>query len=53
MGKGGDGLKAPRGTRDFYPEDMRRRNWLFDQFRRSAHAFGFEEVDLLFGIWGE
>lgn len=44
-GKGGDGLKAPRGTRDFYPDDMRRRNWLFDQFRRSAHAFGFEEVD--------
>ena len=44
-GKGGDGLKAPRGTRDFYPDDMRRRNWLFDQFRRTAHAFGFEEVD--------
>lgn len=44
-GKGGDGLSAPRGTRDFYPDDMRRRNWLFAQFRRTAHAFGFEEVD--------
>jgi histidyl-tRNA synthetase len=24
---------------------MRRRNWLFGQFRETAHAFGFEEVD--------
>lgn len=38
-------LQAPRGTRDFYPEDMRRRNWLFAQFRKTAAAFGFEEVD--------
>ena len=44
-GKGGDALKPPRGTRDFYPDDMRRRNWLFDRFRTTAHAFGFEEVD--------
>jgi len=38
-------LQAPRGTRDFYPEDMRRRNWLFDRFRQTAAGFGFEEVD--------
>jgi len=44
-GKSSGGLQAPRGTRDFYPEDMRRRNWLFGQFRETAHAFGFEEVD--------
>jgi histidyl-tRNA synthetase len=44
-GKGGDALKPPRGTRDFYPDDMRRRSWLFDRFRTTAHAFGFEEVD--------
>ena len=44
-GKGGDALQPPRGTRDFYPEEMRRRNWLFDRFRRTALAFGFEEVD--------
>lgn len=41
----GHGLQAPRGTRDFYPDDMRRRNWLFDCFRRTATQFGFEEVD--------
>jgi histidyl-tRNA synthetase len=38
-------LQSPRGTRDFYPDDMRRRNWLFDHFRRTASRFGFEEVD--------
>jgi histidyl-tRNA synthetase len=37
--------QAPRGTRDFYPEDLRLRAWLFDHFRAVAHAFGFEEVD--------
>ena len=41
----GQELQAPRGTRDFYPDDMRRRNWLFDHFRQIATRFGFEEVD--------
>ena len=38
-------LQAPRGTRDFYPEDLRRRDWLFGHFRAVAGAFAFEEVD--------
>ncbi len=38
-------LQAPRGTRDFYPEDMRFRSWLFDHFRAVARAFAFEEID--------
>jgi histidyl-tRNA synthetase len=38
-------LQPPRGTRDFYPEDMRRRSWLFGLFRETAARFGFEEVD--------
>jgi len=38
-------LQPPRGTRDFYPEDFRRRAWLFDHFRRVAQGFGFEEMD--------
>ena len=37
--------QPPRGTRDFYPDEMRRRSWLFDQFRQTARRFGFEEVD--------
>ncbi|MBU0755655.1 MAG: histidine--tRNA ligase [Planctomycetes bacterium] len=35
----------PRGMRDFYPEDMQRRNWLFDRWRGAARAHGFEEYD--------
>ena len=38
-------LKAPRGTRDFYPEDHRLREWLFDHFREVSRTFGFEGVD--------
>jgi histidyl-tRNA synthetase len=35
----------PRGTRDFYPEDMRMRNWLFGIWRETALRYGFEEYD--------
>jgi len=38
-------LNPPRGTRDFYPPDMRLRSWLFGHFRRVAGQFGFEEYD--------
>ncbi|HJL71132.1 MAG TPA: histidine--tRNA ligase [Candidatus Poseidoniia archaeon] len=34
-----------RGTRDFYPEDMRLRNWLFDNFTNASLLHGFEEYD--------
>ncbi len=37
--------KGVRGTRDFYPEDMRLRNWLFDNFVYSSLLHGFEEYD--------
>jgi histidyl-tRNA synthetase len=38
-------LQPPRGTRDFYPEEYRRRAWLFGHFRQIAERFAFEEVD--------
>jgi histidyl-tRNA synthetase len=38
-------LQSVRGTRDFFPEDLRLRNWLFDQWRAVASSFGFEEYD--------
>lgn len=38
-------LTPPRGTRDFYPEALRRRKRLFDVFREVSRRFGFEEVD--------
>ncbi|KAF8675212.1 hypothetical protein HU200_047879 [Digitaria exilis] len=44
----GDGVvdvNPPRGTRDFPPEEMRLRTWLFDQFREVSRLMAFEEVD--------
>ncbi|KAI8474258.1 MAG: hypothetical protein J3K34DRAFT_408702 [Monoraphidium minutum] len=36
----------PRGTRDFAPEDMRLRNWLFGHWAAVATSFGFEQFDV-------
>jgi len=38
-------LNPPRGTRDFYPEDMALRNWLFGKWREVATLHGFDEYD--------
>ena len=38
-------LQSVKGTRDFYPDEMRLRNWLFDIWRETARSFGFEEYD--------
>ena len=38
-------LLPPMGTRDFFPADMRFRNYLFGKFREAGLAFGFEEYD--------
>ena len=38
-------LSPPRGTRDFYPDEMRLRAWLHGRFREVARRFGFEEYD--------
>jgi len=38
-------VNPPRGTRDFMPEDMRLRSWLFGHFRQVSLQFGFEEFD--------
>ena len=35
--------QAVKGTRDFYPDEMRVRNWLFDTWRRVALRNGFEQ----------
>lgn len=38
-------VNPPKGTRDFPPEDMRLRSWLFYNFREVSRLCGFEEVD--------
>lgn len=38
-------FQAPRGTRDYYPQDAAWRNHLLDAWRRVSIRNGFEEVD--------
>ena len=38
-------LQPVKGTRDFYPEEFRQRNWLFEIWRETSRQFGFEEYD--------
>ena len=35
----------PKGTRDFYPPDMRLQTWLFNHWRDVAALYGFSEYD--------
>lgn len=34
-----------KGTRDFYPEDMHFRNWMFSVMREVVLSFGYQEYD--------
>ena len=38
-------FQAVKGTRDFYPDAMRVRNWITDAWRRVSLRNGFEEYD--------
>ncbi|TGK03110.1 histidine--tRNA ligase [Leptospira langatensis] len=34
-----------KGTRDFYPDEMRFRNWMFSVMRETVQSFGYQEYD--------
>lgn len=34
-----------KGTRDFYPDDMRKQRWMFGKMRETVQAYGYEEYD--------
>lgn len=38
-------IQAVKGTREFYPEQMALRNFIFDKVRSAAQAFGYQEWD--------
>lgn len=40
-----DRIQTPKGTRDFYPADMRVQNHLFDGWRAACRGFGYEEYE--------
>jgi len=39
------GTQPYKGARDFYPEDMLIRNYIFDIWRKICKSYGFEEYD--------
>jgi histidyl-tRNA synthetase len=38
-------IQIVKGTRDFYPEQMALRNWLYANMRAASQAFGYQEYD--------
>ena len=38
-------IKTVKGTREFYPEEMALRNYLYDKVRSASQAFGYQEYD--------
>lgn len=41
-------IQAVKGTRDFYPEDMAFRTWLYSTIRHVSESFGYQEYDAPF-----
>lgn len=38
-----DVIQAVKGTRDYYPEEMAVRRWLYDNIRQVSESFGYQE----------
>jgi len=38
-------VQSPKGTRDFYPEDMAFQQYIFDSWRKTCRKYGFEQYE--------
>ncbi len=38
-------IQSVKGTREFYPEEMALRNWLYSKIRQVSQSFGYQEYD--------
>ncbi|HWQ05507.1 MAG TPA: histidine--tRNA ligase [Longilinea sp.] len=38
-------IQSVKGTRDFYPEDMAIRSWLYSAIKEVSESFGYQEYD--------
>ncbi|HSF81410.1 MAG TPA: histidine--tRNA ligase [Anaerolineales bacterium] len=38
-------IQSVKGTRDFYPEEMAARSWLYDKVRNVSESFGYQEYE--------
>jgi histidyl-tRNA synthetase len=43
-----DTIPTVKGMREFYPEDLARRNYIYDLARRASEQFGYQEWDAPF-----
>lgn len=41
-------IQAVKGTREFYPEQMALRNFIYDKVRKASQAFGYQEWEAPF-----
>lgn len=40
-----ESIKSVKGTRDYYPEEMAVRNWLYQIIRQVSESFGYQEFE--------
>ena len=40
-----DIIRSVKGTRDFYPDEMGRRQWLVEKLRQASESFGYEQYE--------
>lgn len=38
-------IQSVKGTREFYPQEMALRNWLYGKIRQVSESFGYQEYD--------
>jgi histidyl-tRNA synthetase len=38
-------IQSVKGTREFYPQEMALRTWLYDKIRQVSESFGYQEYD--------
>jgi histidyl-tRNA synthetase len=38
-------IKSIKGTRDFYPEEMAVRTWIYDNVRKISESYGYQEYE--------
>ena len=38
-------INPVKGTRDFYPENMALRTWLYGKVREVSESFGYQEIE--------
>ena len=38
-------IPSVKGTREFYPEEMARRNFIYEKVREASQSFGYQEWD--------